>query len=72
MVQSAPKVLTIDEFISRYGECDRYELIDGSHSNLLQHYIARCRGTAHGTAVPLLTGVPHASKNPHIGIRFDL
>ncbi|MHC5757225.1 Uma2 family endonuclease [Nostoc sp.] len=29
MVQSAPKVLTVDEFISHYGECDRYELIDG-------------------------------------------
>lgn len=29
MVQSAPKVLTVDEFISCYGECDRYELIDG-------------------------------------------
>ncbi|MEH2254435.1 Uma2 family endonuclease [Nostoc sp.] len=29
MVQSVPKVLTVDEFISHYGECDRYELIDG-------------------------------------------
>ncbi|MEA5601233.1 Uma2 family endonuclease [Nostoc sp. UHCC 0252] len=29
MVQSAPKVLTVNEFISHYGECDRYELIDG-------------------------------------------
>ncbi|MFN6477346.1 Uma2 family endonuclease [Nostoc sp. DedQUE07] len=29
MVQSASKVLTVDEFISHYGECDRYELIDG-------------------------------------------
>ncbi|WP_392481886.1 Uma2 family endonuclease [Nostoc sp. C110] len=29
MVQLAPKVLTVDEFISHYGECDRYELIDG-------------------------------------------
>ncbi len=29
MVQSAPKVLTVDEFISCYSECDRYELIDG-------------------------------------------
>ncbi|MEH2380346.1 MAG: Uma2 family endonuclease [Nostoc sp.] len=29
MVQSAPKVLAVDEFISQYGECDRYELIDG-------------------------------------------
>ncbi|MHC5732380.1 MAG: Uma2 family endonuclease, partial [Nostoc sp.] len=29
MVKSAPKVLTVDEFISQYGECDRYELIDG-------------------------------------------
>ncbi|MEH2353013.1 Uma2 family endonuclease [Nostoc sp.] len=29
MVQSASKVLTVDEFIRHYGECDRYELIDG-------------------------------------------
>ena len=29
MVQSAPKIITVDEFISRYSECDRYELIDG-------------------------------------------
>ncbi|PHM08540.1 Uma2 family endonuclease [Nostoc sp. 'Peltigera malacea cyanobiont' DB3992] len=29
MVKSASKVLTVDEFISHYGECDRYELIDG-------------------------------------------
>ncbi|MDZ7952674.1 hypothetical protein [Nostoc sp. DedQUE09] len=29
MVQLAPKFLTVDEFISHYGECDRYELIDG-------------------------------------------
>lgn len=29
MVQSPPKVLTVDEFISHYNECDRYELIDG-------------------------------------------
>lgn len=29
MVQSAPKVLTVDEFISHYGECDRDEIIDG-------------------------------------------
>jgi Uma2 family endonuclease len=29
MVQSAPKIITVDEFISHYGECDRYELIDG-------------------------------------------
>ncbi|MEJ6487035.1 Uma2 family endonuclease [Nostoc punctiforme UO1] len=29
MVQLAPKVLTVDEFVSHYGECDRYELIDG-------------------------------------------
>ncbi|MEH2090494.1 hypothetical protein [Nostoc sp.] len=29
MVKSAPKVLTVDEFIRHYGECDRYELIDG-------------------------------------------
>ncbi|MDZ8065381.1 MAG: Uma2 family endonuclease [Nostoc sp. DedQUE08] len=29
MVQSVSKVLTVDEFISLYSECDRYELIDG-------------------------------------------
>ncbi|MEH2060500.1 MAG: Uma2 family endonuclease [Nostoc sp.] len=29
MVQSASKILTVDEFINNYGECDRYELIDG-------------------------------------------
>ncbi|MDZ8256864.1 Uma2 family endonuclease [Nostoc sp. ChiQUE01b] len=29
MVQSAPKIITVDEFISCYSECDRYELIDG-------------------------------------------
>jgi Uma2 family endonuclease len=29
MVQSAPKLLTIDEFINQYGDSDRYELIDG-------------------------------------------
>ncbi|MEH2300903.1 MAG: hypothetical protein V7K88_18360 [Nostoc sp.] len=29
MVQSASKVLTVDEFITHYDECDRYELIDG-------------------------------------------
>lgn len=29
MVQSASKLLTVDEFISHYGECDRYKLIDG-------------------------------------------
>ena len=29
MVQSTPKIITVDEFISHYGECDRYELIDG-------------------------------------------
>ncbi|MEH1815795.1 MAG: Uma2 family endonuclease [Nostoc sp.] len=29
MVKSAPKILTVDEFIRHYGECDRYELIDG-------------------------------------------
>ncbi|MEI2581923.1 Uma2 family endonuclease [Scytonema sp. PRP1] len=29
MVQSAPKLLTVDEFISYYGDSDRYELIDG-------------------------------------------
>jgi Uma2 family endonuclease len=29
MVRSAPKTLTIDEFITRYSDSDRYELIDG-------------------------------------------
>lgn len=29
MVQFAPKILTIDEFITQYGDSDRYELIDG-------------------------------------------
>lgn len=29
MVQSAPKLLTVDEFINHYGDDDRYELIDG-------------------------------------------
>ncbi|MEH1788463.1 Uma2 family endonuclease [Nostoc sp.] len=29
MVQSASRILTVDEFINHYGECDRYELIDG-------------------------------------------
>ncbi len=29
MVQSAPKTLTVDEFITHYGDSDRYELIDG-------------------------------------------
>lgn len=29
MVKSAPKLLTVDEFITQYGDCDRYELIDG-------------------------------------------
>ncbi|KYC38788.1 hypothetical protein WA1_34870 [Scytonema hofmannii PCC 7110] len=29
MVQSAPKLLTVDEFINHYGDSDRYELIDG-------------------------------------------
>lgn len=29
MVKSASKVLTVDEFIRHYGECDRDELIDG-------------------------------------------
>lgn len=27
MVKSAPKIITVDEFISHYRECDRYELI---------------------------------------------
>ncbi|BAY44874.1 hypothetical protein SAMD00079811_24760 [Scytonema sp. HK-05] len=29
MVQAAPKLLTVDEFIAYYGDSDRYELIDG-------------------------------------------
>ena len=29
MVQSALKLLTVDEFITRYGDSERYELIDG-------------------------------------------
>lgn len=29
MVQSAPQLLTVDEFINRYGDDERYELIDG-------------------------------------------
>ncbi|MEH1870671.1 Uma2 family endonuclease [Nostoc sp.] len=29
MVQSASKIITVDEFINNYSECDRYELIDG-------------------------------------------
>jgi Uma2 family endonuclease len=29
MVQSVPKLLTVDEFITTYGDSDRYELIDG-------------------------------------------
>ncbi len=28
MVKSALKILTVDEFITQYGDCDRYELID--------------------------------------------
>ena len=29
MIQSAPKLLTFDDFIARYGDNERYELIDG-------------------------------------------
>lgn len=29
MVQSAPQLLSVDEFINRYGDSDRYKLIDG-------------------------------------------
>ncbi len=29
MVESAPKLLTVDEFITGYGDRDQYELIDG-------------------------------------------
>jgi Uma2 family endonuclease len=34
MVQSAPQLLTVDEFINRYGDSDRYELIDGELINM--------------------------------------
>ena len=29
MVQSASKLITVNEFITQYGDSDRYELIDG-------------------------------------------
>ena len=29
MVQAPPKFITVDEFRAQYGDCDRYELIDG-------------------------------------------
>lgn len=29
MVQTLPKFITVDEFRAQYGDCDRYELIDG-------------------------------------------
>jgi hypothetical protein len=29
MTQAVPKLLTFDEFITRYGDNERYELIDG-------------------------------------------
>ena len=29
MVQSPPKFITVDEFITNYGDSDCYELIDG-------------------------------------------
>jgi len=29
MVQSSPRLFTVDEFIARYGDTERYELIDG-------------------------------------------
>lgn len=29
MVQLAPKLLSVDEFITQYGDNERYELIDG-------------------------------------------
>ncbi len=29
MVQSASKLITVNEFITQYGNSDRYELIDG-------------------------------------------
>ncbi|MBR8838532.1 MAG: Uma2 family endonuclease [Stigonema ocellatum SAG 48.90 = DSM 106950] len=29
MTQAAPKLLTFDDFIARYGDNERYELIDG-------------------------------------------
>lgn len=34
MVQSAPQLLTVDEFINRYGDDNRYELIDGELINM--------------------------------------
>ncbi|HAJ60060.1 MAG TPA: hypothetical protein DCP31_13015 [Cyanobacteria bacterium UBA8543] len=34
MVQSAPQLLTVDEFINCYGDSDRYELIDGELINM--------------------------------------
>lgn len=34
MVQSAPQLLTVDEFINRYGDDERYELIDGELINM--------------------------------------
>jgi Uma2 family endonuclease len=29
MLQSSPKLFTVDEFIAQYGDIERYELIDG-------------------------------------------
>jgi Uma2 family endonuclease len=34
MVQSVPQLLTVDEFINRYGDDNRYELIDGELINM--------------------------------------
>lgn len=34
MVQLAPQLLTVDEFINRYGDDERYELIDGELINM--------------------------------------
>jgi Uma2 family endonuclease len=34
MVQSAPQLLTVDEFINHYGDDNRYELIDGELINM--------------------------------------
>ena len=34
MVQSASKLITVDEFITQYSDSDRYELIDGELINM--------------------------------------
>ncbi len=70
MVQSAQKLLIVDGFISHYGECDRYELIEGSHSNVLQYYIARCRGTAVPIGVNLSKNAYPTGVLPHPSFGF--